>query len=222
MDLGCVTLIRNILYMVSQDDIIKSVSYDQEEIIRNIMQLYCPNKSIDVDPTFSKGVFYQNLPKPKYVYDLHPQSAEVIQSDCRHLPHEDESVTSIMFDPPFQGGGAPNGIMKVRFGYYKSIPDLWNMYRESLKEFHRILKPKGVLIFKCQDAIESGKQYLSHIEIINYALSLGFYPKDIFILVAKNRLIRFKTQQHARKYHSYFLVFIKQKNPVQYSGVPTN
>ena len=43
------------------------------------------------------------------------------------------------------------------------------------------------------------------------AESLGFDSLDEFILLAKNRLIsgKINTQQHARSFHSYFLVFKK-------------
>lgn len=110
------------------------------------------------------------------------------------------------------------GVIKSRFGYYKSIVELWKLYEDSFREFKRILIPKGVLIFKCQDTIQDHKQYLSHLKILNLALEYDFYPKDLFVLLAKNRLIRdnLHRQQHARKYHSYFLVFINQKSLVKY------
>lgn len=41
---------------------------------------------------------------------------------------------------------------------------------------------------------------------------LGFYPKDLFILLAKSRLVadwQKNSQKNARKYHSYFWVFEK-------------
>ena len=81
-----------------------------------------------------------------------------------------------------------------------------------------LIENDGILIVKCQDIVSCGLQFLSHIEIINKALSVGFYPKDIFILTANYRLNRWpnKKQQHARKFHSYFIVFIKQKCPVKY------
>ena len=215
------------MYKVStpsiQDNIIKTVSYDQEEIIKNIIKLFCP-EGIELDPTFSKGNFYKNIPQPKYCYDLEPQTANTIKADCRNLPHESNSVKSLMFDPPFvaaQPTGNPEGIITKRFGFYKNIQtEMWNLYHDSLKEFYRILKPNGILVFKCQDTIDSSKQYFSHVEIINYACSLGFYPKDLFILIAKNRIIgaTHHVQQHARKYHSYFIVFIKQDSPVEYTG----
>ncbi|MCP4648723.1 MAG: hypothetical protein GY853_01405 [PVC group bacterium] len=199
---------------------ITTISYNQEEIIKNIIQLYCP-QGIELDPTYSKGVFYKNIEKPFHRFDLHPQIEGVREADCRELPLGGESVSSIMFDPPFVGASQKDGkpgVIKTRFGYYKNIPILWDMYIDALKEFHRILKENGILIFKCQDTIESSKQYFSEFKIIKEALALGFYPKDKFILLAKSRLMspNMKVQQHARKFHSYFLVFIKKDCKVAY------
>lgn len=199
---------------------IKSVSYSQYEILNNIIRLYCPD-GFECDPTYSKGNFYKAIPEPKYKYDLQPQVDGVIASDCRSLPLSDSSIKSIIFDPPFIGAsvnkGKP-GIIKSRFGYYKNIPMLWAMYVDALKEFYRVLVVGGVLVFKCQDTIESSKQYLSSFKIIYEALSIGFYPKDMFILCAKNRLVSPSQmrQQHARKFHSYFLVFIRTTCKVDY------
>lgn len=202
-------------------DIIKSVAESQSEILNYIIQLYCPD-GFEVDPTYSKGNFYKVVPEPKCKLDLYPQSEEVKEADSRHLPFNNSSVASIVFDPPFVGGSRKNGkpgIIKERFGYYKNVPILWRFYRDSLDEFYRTLKPEGILVFKCQDTIENSCQYLSHIEIVNYAYSIGFYPLDLFILVAKNRLMSPSqaVQQHARKYHSYFLVFKKSKRLVHYT-----
>ena len=204
-----------------RDEIIKTISYDQEEIIKNIIKLYCPD-GIDLDPTYSKGVFYKNIKEPKLKFDLYPQIEGVVEADCGELPLESNTINTIMFDPPFVAGiqkKSDTGIIINRFGSYKNVSIvLWGMYHRALKEFYRLLKPKGILIFKCQDSVDSGKQCLSHVEVINYAMSLGFYPKDMFVLLAKNRLIgkHHSKQQHARKFHSYFLVFIKQRNPVNY------
>jgi len=200
---------------------IRSVSFKQEVIIKNIIKLYCP-KGIECDPTYSKGVFYKNIKQPKYKFDLSPQIEGVRQADCRQLPLGDASVASLMFDPPFIGGSigkGKKGIIKERFGIYKDIPTLWSMYSDALIEFSRVLKVDGVLIIKCQDTVESGKQYLSSYKIIQMALSLDLYPKDLFVLVAKSRLVSpsQRIQQHSRKFHSYFLVFIKQKSKVDYS-----
>lgn len=205
--------------------IIKTTSDNQEQIIKWIIEMYCP-EGIELDPTYSIGNFYKNIPQPKLKFDIKPQIEDVKQADSTNLPLEDNSIKSIMFDPPFVVGigteQAKKSIMCERFGTYSNIQnDLWGMYHKSLKEFYRILKQDGILIFKCQDIVSCGLQFLSHVEIINRALEIGFYPKDIFVLTANNRMNRWsgKKQQHARKFHCYFIVFIKQKCMVKYSKI---
>lgn len=200
--------------------VVRSISYDQDEIIQGIMTLHLDGAPFECDPTYSKGVFYKNLPAPRLKFDLAPQYPDVIQSDCRNLPLEDESIQSIMFDPPFLQRSGKGSIMKDRFGEFNTIPNLWMFYYASLKEFYRVLRPGGILAFKCQDTVSCGKNYMSHVEIMNQAVSVGFYPKDIFILLAKSRMSQWniKKQQHARKFHSYFWVFEKRKSPIEYSS----
>lgn len=200
--------------------LIETVSSNQSEILNNIIKLYCPS-GFDLDPTYSKGVFYKEVPAPRLKYDRSPEIKGVIQSDCRNLPLESGSLGSIVFDPPFVCGsqreGKP-GIIKTRFGYYRNVSELWEFYEKSLTEFYRILNVGGMLIFKCQDTIESSKQYLSHVKIILLAESIGFYPLDLFILTARNVLIspNMLNQQHARKTHCYFLILQKIKSKVRY------
>ena len=131
-----------------------------------------------------------------------------------------------MFDPPFLATTGKsliedqdNNIINKRFGVYPSEQTLHQFYIDSLKESYRILKNKGILIFKCQDKISSGKQYMSHCFIYNEAVKIGFYPKDLFILLAKNRLVadwQVKNQKNARKFHSYFWVFEKSEKKITY------
>ena len=102
--------------------------------------------------------------------------------------------------------------MGTRFHSFKCIADLWEWYDLCIKEFYRVLEANGILIVKCQDTVSSGKQWFSHVHIMNEAEKNGFYTKDLFILVAKSRIIghNHNIQKHARKFHSYFLVFVKK------------
>lgn len=206
--------------------LIETVSESQTEILNNIIKLYCP-EGFDLDPTYSTGVFYKSVPEPRLKYDIAPQKAGVVQADCRDLPLDDHSLGSIVFDPPFIAaiptGKGKRGIIRERFGYFRNIDkELWAFYRQSLDEFYRILKPQGILVFKCQDTIDSGKQCLSHAEIIYHACKIGFYPIDLFVLLARSVLIspNMLNQQHARKSHCYFLVFKKAGCKVNYSFLP--
>lgn len=209
------------------EGLIKSISYSQDEIIRNIIKLHCKNGKIDVDPTYSKGNFYKNgIEEPLYKFDLYPQKEGVIKANAENLPLENESVNTIMFDPPFLATKGKsltkndkNNYINKRFGVYSSEVELHQFYVNAMKEFYRILKDKGILIFKCQDKISGGVQYLSHVFIINEAVKIGFYPKDLFILLTKSRIVanwQLKNQKNARKFHSYFIVFEKTNKIVKY------
>jgi hypothetical protein len=193
------------------DDKVTSVSYDDKEIIRWIMTLHNAGNPFDVDVTYSTGRFWNGLPKPKYKFDIAPQAEGVVQADARNLPVASGSVTSVMFDPPFVVAPLPRpGIIRDRFSCYANVKELWAFYDATLQEIYRILSA-GIVTVKCQDIVSGGKQHLSHVAIINMAEKIGFYSKDLFILARENVLWspNMEHQQHARKKHSYFLVFQK-------------
>ena len=209
-------------------EMITSINYSQIDIIQNIIQLYIPQGKIDADVTYSKGVFYKNgnIQEPQYKFDINPQTVDTVQADCRNLPLLDNSINSLMFDPPFLATSGKslstqenNNLILRRFGYYCNEKELHKFYQDALNEFNRVLINNGILIVKCQDKISSGKQYLSHVFIINQAIEQGFYPEDIFILLAKSRIVadwQIKNQKHARKFHSYFIVFRKSNLKIKY------
>src|SRR5260370_604949 len=86
------------------------------------------------------------------------------------------------------------------------------LYLDACAEANRVLKDSGILIVKCQDEVSANKQHLRRLEVIN-ALPEGWYCKDLFVVVrAKKPVIsRLFRQVHARKNHSYFLVFERRK-----------
>lgn len=197
---------------------IKSISYDQHEIIQDIISLHCPD-GIECDPTYSKGNFYKKadifFQEPRFKFDLFPQTDCTTKASAEQLPLGDASVGSVMFDPPFVVGHTkdkPTGIIGERFHGFRYIQDLWAWYTLCITEHYRILRQNGVYIFKCQDTVSSGKQHLTHVHVINEMQSAGFYVKDLFVLLAKNRIIghNHHNQKHARKFHSYFIVAIKK------------
>lgn len=208
-------------------DVIKSISFDEGEILRSIQELHCPNW-FELDPCYSVGRFYDafGIPRPAYRFDIDPQVDDVIKADAKSLPFDNASVESIMFDPPFLATSGEvydnpldgSNIITARFSAFRTIGELWEWYSACLMEFSRILKPDGVLVFKNQDTVSSAKQYFSHCHIMNLAVRSGMYPKDLFILLAKQRIIggNHSIQQHARKFHCYYWVFINSKSKVEY------
>ena len=204
---------------------VKSISYSQDEIIQNIIKLYNDGNTFQVDPCYSKGNFYKNIERPEFCFDIQPQFDFVKKCDCRHLPFGEETIESIIFDPPFLATtgksiheDANNNYINKRFGVYPSEKELFLMYKDAVAEFSRILVNDGLLVIKCQDKISSSTQYVSHFALIDYCQQNGLYCEDIFILLAKSRLVadwQVKNQKHSRKFHSYFLVFKKNKKKVE-------
>jgi len=207
---------------------IKSIYYSNDEIIKSIMDLY-EIKQFDLDCTYSKGVFWKNIIPPVHKTDLLPQHDDVIQSNSENLPFENNSMKNTIYDPPFLICGKTykenkdgSSIMAKRFEGYTNFEELKSNYYNTLKELYRITENGGKVIMKTQDSVSGGRQHLTHNMVINMGIDLGFYPKDIFILLAKSRLNAFngtkwKTQYHARKFHSYFIVFEKTSQKVNYN-----
>lgn len=197
----------------NKGEVVFSLSFDQDKILRDVIRLYNKGQAFDLDPTYSKGVMWRNLPKPTLKFDIAPQLTNVRQASCDNLPLDSASIGSIMFDPPFMPTKSVTnlGKIKTRFTSFASLEEMWALYRSALVEFWRILTPEGIVVFKCQDAVSSGKNHFSHYEIEKYAREIGYEQLDLFVLGSKRVMISstWKRQQHARKSHSYFLVFKK-------------
>ena len=205
---------------------IRSVSYDQREIIDSIMKL-CGINRFDADVTFGNGSFYKGRDTPFFCSDIDKDliinsklSSDSVRgvNNSNNLPIDDDSISSLMFDPPFltyvraarEGNG--NMVMAKRFGGYWRYDELEKHYRETILEAGRVLKKKGIMVFKCQDIIHNHKMHCTHLNIIKWADGV-FRLKDLFILPAKSRMgipqqdgTKKKIQKHARIFHSYFMV----------------
>lgn len=199
---------------------IKSVSDNQNEILGNILTL-TNRSSFDADISYGNGNFYRHISKPSLRYDIDPQSSDVIQACSTSLPLVDCSLSSVVFDPPFltyvRNGRSGNGdmVMSKRYGGYWRYDELEKHYKETITEVHRILQPKGIFVFKCQDIIHNHKMHSTHINVVNWCEN-KFRLKDMFILTAKHRMnvpqqsgVAKRVQKHARMFHSYFLVLEK-------------
>lgn len=208
---------------------IRSVNDNQQQIINDILKLHNGGNSIDLDCTYSKGIFYKNgvVTEPTYKTDLTPVVEGCIESSSTDLPFEPETMQCVMFDPPFVIAGktykdSKEGSSRIakRFSAYVNWDELKDHWRDTLTELHRIVKPKGIVIMKLQNTISSGKQHMSHYMIMDHAIKTGFYPKDEFVLLSKSKMTsfggRWKNQVHAMKHHSYFMVFEKRPCRVNY------
>ncbi len=188
-----------------------------------ILRLYVKSGSTVADVTYGKGVFWRLIPDDEYM--VH---ATDIQSgtDCRDLPYADGEMDCLVFDPPYMhtpGGSAYAYTGSPFETYYRNNESgnqtdtkyheaVLKLYCEAGQEAFRVLRDRGVFIVKCQDEVCSNRQRFTHVEIMMDYLKQGFVAEDLFVIVRTNRpgVSRAVKQVHARKLHSYFLVFWKK------------
>ena len=220
---------------MAYEGVIKSVGNNQHMIIRDIINLHNGGKGFDADMTYSIGAFYGKfkdddgnefeIPEPRLKFDVYPQGDDVIKLDpWGSWPIADNSLDSIMLDPPFviSSMSSPamledrddNCLISRRFASFYPRYEMFETYEHLLSEAYRVLKPMGILVLKCQSTVSGAIQLMTPWYSCCVADKLGFYTLDEFVLVAKSRLIsgKVKKQQHARKFHSFFYVFQKD-NP---------
>jgi hypothetical protein len=205
--------------------VFSSYTGENASLFRKVIELFLPKGAKIADVTYGLGSFWREIDQSEY---------KVFQSDLktgidfRKLPYEDESMDAVVLDPPYMEGLlrsdesiAGNGTHSAFQTAYSNsqrpegIESKWHdavveLYYGGGLEAKRVLRKRGgIFIVKCQDEVSACVQRLTHVELILNFWMLGFYPRDLFVLTRTNKpgVSRTKKQLHARKNHSYFLVF---------------
>lgn len=220
--------------LLNNDNIIKNISFDQSEILYNIMKLYNNGEAFDCDITASELKFYEgrgrggryDIPLPRLLFDVFPQDERVKKLEkWGAIPLEDNSIDSVVVDLPFVISPAnspsaknPNEgsqLIARRFAAYYPVDNLYYSYYHWIKECYRVLREGGILVFKEQSVISGGIRHNTDEFSFMAGEKVGFKMIDKFILEAKARLIsnaKYKNGQlHSRSYTSQFLVFKKEE-----------
>lgn len=215
----------------STNDVVHSSHLgDNATLFEKILKLYVPPNSRVADVTWGKGAFWRGV--ADNMYDIRATDIQM-GVDCRDLPYEDESLDALVLDPPYMeglfrnqttemAGSGSHSAFRERYsdsqatassGGPKWHDAVLDLYFKAGQEALRTLRNYGVFIVKCQDEVSANRQRLTHVELIN-EWAPDFYCKDLFVVTRSNRpgIVRMKKQEHARKNHSYFLIFVK-RNP---------
>ncbi|HWH00296.1 MAG TPA: DNA methyltransferase [Pilimelia sp.] len=200
------------------------------DVFPQVLALHVPPGSRVADVTWGRGAFWRKVPPGRYELLATDLQTGV---DCRDLPYADREIDCVVLDPPYMeglfrrrptqlAGSGSHAAFRSNYSdgraspaaagapkYHEAVLDL---YLKAGAEAHRVLRDAGVFVVKCQDEVSANRQRLTHVELINAYEGLGFYAKDLFVVVRPNRpgVTRLLRQEHARKNHSYFLVFVKR------------
>lgn len=200
-----------------------------DDVFPHVLSLYVAPGSTVADVTYGRGVFWRKVPSGMFRLVT---SDIATGTDCRELPYGDGTIDCVVFDPPYMhspGGTAHtnhqnyenyyrNNNASSKKKYHEAVIDL---YFTAAREAWRVLRESGVYIVKCQDEVCANIQRFTHVELINELSTYGFVPEDMFVVVrtGKPGVSRMLKQAHARKNHSYFLVFLKRSGKQRWVGL---
>lgn len=215
--------------IATNDLVFSSYTGTNDFVFPYVVSLYVAPGSRVADVTYGKGVFWRRVPKG--IFKLLPSDIKT-GVDCRKLPYDSGSIDCVVFDPPYMhtpGGSAhkdhqnyeeyyQNNKANSEKKYHEAVLDL---YFQAAKDALRVLRDDGIYIVKCQDEVCANQQRLTHVEIINELEKNGFRTEDLFIVNRNGKpgVSRILKQAHARKAHSYFLVFIKRNGKKRWTGL---
>lgn len=192
------------------------------DLFPDILKLYVPEGSLIADVTWGKGVFWKNVDTDLYTVvasDVLPVGD--VATDFYHLPYPHNTFDAVVFDPPYMAGhvgaqGPKSGsrikdALSQRYQVYNRninlVEDVFEQYLRGLREIERVAISTGVVIVKCQDQVESGRNKWLHNWLYNWAVTNRWDVVDLFIMIRTSVTMRHTHQVHARKNHSFFWVW---------------
>lgn len=198
-----------------------------DNVFKKISDFYLSDGEEGCDPTWGKGTFWKHVDTDRFI--LHKSDLATGGPCLSALPFADSSLDFIVLDPPYmdgffrpkssqvahRGGDFSNRYGNHLGGGYKGLfyqAAVKALYEDGISEASRVIRRSGKLIVKCQDQVSSHTQHLSHCEIWEYATQSEFKAKDLFVVTRRDlpHTRRIANQEHARKNHSYFLVFTRK------------
>lgn len=192
---------------------------DDSELLERILTFYPLTRPKRIlDATINRGRFWRNSKRKIVGVDIDPRFKPTIVADNCNMPFKADSFDVVVYDPPHipNQGRDRTKDFNTRFGLTLKS-DRSNGYNFShtyppfCAEAYRVLKPEGILLCKITDYIHNHRYQWAHIEFVAAAKAVGFCPCDCIVKIRRGPITspRWKKAHHARRCHSYWLIFRK-------------
>lgn len=185
------------------------------ELIADAASLYIEDDWVVCDPTYGLGKFYTIWqPRTLIASDIDLERSPVgFSVDFRRMPWVDGTFDAVIFDPPYKLNGRPTESKDERYGVHVRTDwrDRYQLIFDGIDECMRVLRPKGILMVKCQDQVCGGKVRFQTLDFSNHAISRGAELIDSFNIKSYRPQPKGRSQKHARRNYSTLLVFRKGK-----------
>jgi hypothetical protein len=147
--------------------------------------LGAPDSSV-LDVTYGRGSFWTRYrPTGLLTNDMHTRHVDM-RADFREMPLRDISVPVITFDPPYisTGNRETSSVDDLYDRFGLGNLNGWRAIRRQidlgLGECARVLAPRGHLLVKCMDYVESGRKVWNTFHVHGEAERLGLRMVDRF------------------------------------------
>ena len=151
-----------------------------------ILRFHVPPPATILDPCCGQKIIYQKLLNKtldgkdyKFVFGDIKKELGSIRLDCRKLPFRDEIFDAVVFDPPYliDDGRRLGDPRRDAYGIPNTTQEqIHEFFLYANTEFHRVLKPCGVLIVKCRDHyLHSTHTFLAHHKKSSTFLATSLY-----------------------------------------------
>jgi DNA modification methylase len=192
------------------------------QLIADVSRLgYLPAGAVVLDPTYGRGRWWTDYrPDHLIAHDLRLDGV-----DFRRLPESAASVDVVAFDPPYiaQGGRSTSTLASTgndfldRYGLHdvpSTVDAITDMIGSAAAEFHRVLRPRGLLLVKCMNYVNGGRYRQAAYDILATVDHHGFDLIDELVHLRRpGPQPRRDRQMHARRNYSLLFVFRRDRRP---------
>ena len=188
------------------------------ELIEQMLRFYpsIPAEPI-LDATYNRGRFWKGSSRAVVSMDIDPKFEPMIVGDNREMAGvADDAFGVVVYDPPHvgpQGRDKSSKRFDEDFGATVACGKeqgwtLSYLYPPFLEQARRVLKPRGLLLAKITDMVNSHRSQWAHADFMQMADEAGFTVCDLIIKVRTGPMVstRWKTAHHARKRHCFWIV----------------